>query len=103
MCCTIWVQKRDTFLKIRDLIEKQEAIDIKTFVIETEHVPFDLLGDFIVMDDKMVVKLELTRDGTAKQEHISIDPIEIQKASSQFDLILKHVITSKEYYEKPGD
>lgn len=96
----IWLQNRNTLIEIRDLITAQETIGIKTFVAEADDVPRELLNDFLVMDSRMLVSLEMTREGHAKQERISIDPIDIHRAENNFDLLLRYVRTLSEYYEQ---
>lgn len=71
----------------------------QVFLVEASEIPCELLEDFAIIDDQMVVRLELTREEEARQERISIDSVEVEKAEKKFDLLLKYARIPSNYYD----
>lgn len=94
----IWIQSKEILTEYRDIINAQESKGIQVFIAETHIVPHALLEDFAVMDSQLYIRLELTLDGHSKHERISIDPIEIERAKNNFDVLLRYVRTPSEYF-----
>jgi hypothetical protein len=54
----------------------------------TGEAPPDLCEDFLVADNSILVALQLTRDGHARSEIISIDPQEVRRAINRFERLV---------------
>ncbi len=95
----VWIQSRETLIDIQDIINKQQEMGVEVFVSEPEGIPLQLLSDYVIMDDLLFVKLDLTSDGKGRLERHSIDEIEVAKANERFNRLLKYVIPASQYYE----
>jgi hypothetical protein len=96
----LWIQGRETLENFRDVITSQESMGIQVLLAESQDIPRDLREDFAIVDSKMLVKLEMTREGESKLERISIDPIEVEKAERIFELLQRYARTPSEYYRQ---
>jgi len=94
----IWLQDRETLNNYRDIIEAQEKAGIRVLIALLDEVPRGLHEDYLIADDEVLVKLELTLDGHSKAERISVDPIEVQRALANFDLLLRYVSDPSEFF-----
>ena len=94
----IWLQNQGSLDNYRDVIEAQEAAGIRVLVALLDEVPLELHGDYLIADDEMLVKLDLSLDGNSKAESIYIDPIEVQRAINSFDLLLRYVYAPREFF-----
>ncbi|MEW5985668.1 MAG: hypothetical protein AB1791_03445 [Chloroflexota bacterium] len=86
----VWIFNKDALAGYKDVIERQKQADIQTYVATPDQIPSDFLEDYMVVDERVLVKLELTLHGQSKAELISINPIEVDKALSNFDGILRY-------------
>lgn len=96
----IWLQDEKTLTEFRDVIELQEKSGIKSWIVVSTGLPNELLEDFDIADDKLVAKLEITLEGHAKFERISVNPLEVQKARNNFDLLLRYACTPDEFFRE---
>jgi len=94
----IWIQSKEMLSEYRDILIAQESKGIQVLIAETPIIPSALLEDSAVIDGQLYIKLELTLDGHARHERISIDPLEIERANNNFDVLLRYVRTPSEYF-----
>jgi len=73
-----------------DILEQQRDAGIEVYVIQPEDLSRELNEDYLIMDDRVFVRLELTADGRAREETISIDEVEVERLVKKFDLLVKH-------------
>jgi hypothetical protein len=95
----IWIQSKEILEEYRDIITTQETAGIQTFIAETSEIPPVLLEDYSITDSQLYIKIELTLDGHARQERISIDPIVVEKADGNFNLLLRYARLANEYFK----
>ena len=86
----VWIYDKDVLARYKDVIERQKQAGIHTYVATPDQLPRDFLEDYMVVDERVLVRLELTLDGQSKAELISVNPIEIDKALSNFDGLLRY-------------
>lgn len=86
----VFIQTPDTLRGIVDILERQQSIGIEVYIAFPDDLPRDLNEDYLIMDDRVFVRLELTGDGRAKEERISVDPIEVERMVKRFDRLLRY-------------
>lgn len=91
----VWIYGMDTLLRYKDVIERQKHAGIVTYITTPEQVPDGFLEDYMVVDEQVLWKREWTVDGRLRAELISINPLEVDKALSNFEALLR--------YAKPFD
>ncbi len=96
----VWVQNRETLMEYKDVMEAQRAVGIKVLFATPDELPRRLLEDYMIVDDQVLVKLELMLDGHSKNENISINQIEVGRAISDFDLLLRHAHNFSSSFEE---
>jgi hypothetical protein len=94
----IWIQNKEILADYHDIIEAQKSAGIQTLIAETNDIPTELLEDYSITDSQLYIKMELTLDGRARQERISIDPIVVERAESNFKLLLRYVKPVDKYF-----
>jgi len=94
----IWIQNKEILAEYSDIIMAQESAGIQTLIAETTEVPPVLLEDYSITDNQLYIKMELTLDGRARQERISIDPIVVERAESNFKLLFRYARPASEYF-----
>ena len=86
----VFIQPLTTLQGMVDILEQQRGAGIEVYVVQPEDLSRELNEDYLIMDDRVFVRLELTADGHAREETISIDEVEVERLVKKFDLLVKH-------------
>jgi hypothetical protein len=86
----VFVHTPDTLRGFVDILEQQQSLGIDVYVAFPDNVPVELCEDYLIVDDKIFAKLELTNDGRAREQRISIDTVEIERMTKRFDTLLRY-------------
>ena len=84
----IFIGNRAELSRLEPIISRHQEAGIRALVALTEHTPEEVCEDFLIADDRTMVVVELTRDGRARHEKISIDAQEVRRAVSNFERLL---------------
>jgi hypothetical protein len=84
----IFIGDRPTLSRTKPIILRHRNARIHVLVALTEEVPLQLSEDYLIADDRIVVSLELTREGIARTERISIQTQRVAKAISDFERLI---------------
>lgn len=96
----IWLQNQEVLYNYRDIMELQENAGIQVLVALLDDVPHELHEDYLIADRDMLVKQELTLDGLAKAEITTVDPVEVQRALNNYDLLLRYTCNLKAFFSE---
>ncbi len=88
----IWIYDEATLIDLQNVIMQQHNAGIETHVILPDQLPRDLLEDYMIVDEQILIKLELLSNSYAKSEVISTNEIEVDRARSNYSLLLRYAI-----------
>lgn len=94
----IWIHNKTVLLEYKDLISKQKEAGIETYLAIEDELPAELLNDYMIVDDHMLVRLELDSDKRARKEHTLIIPTEVKNAINNFEITLGHSKSFNEFF-----
>ena len=81
----VFIGDRTTLATIKPIILKHRDSEIRVLIALADEIPLELCSDYVIADDRVLVQLELTREGVARGERISVDPQEVSHARDNFD------------------
>jgi N-dimethylarginine dimethylaminohydrolase len=84
----VFLQERRILQEYEDVIEAQAKAGITVYTADPKQCPQELLGDYVIIDDRILVRLELALDGHPWEECITIEPVQVSKAVKQFEDLL---------------
>lgn len=85
---------------LTDVLVAQNSASIEVHVAIVDEIPLELREDFLIQDNIILVKLEITQEGFAKKERISIIPAEIREANSKFERLFRLSISLDEFQKR---
>ncbi len=88
----VFVQSETALQEYADVIQNQHQAGIKVYVAQLEDIPRELNRDYLIVDDRVLVDVELASDRRQLQRRISIDPVEVEQMIQRFELLLKYAI-----------
>lgn len=71
-----------------DILETQRDLGIEVYIAPTETVPRELNEDYVILDNRIVVRTEQL--GQQQQLRVSISKAEIEQKIRQFDILLRY-------------
>jgi hypothetical protein len=85
----VFILCKESFDKGKDIIKKHKEAGADVYVISPEDLPSTrLLQSYMIVDDHIPVYFYLTRDGKrSREEKITIDPAEVDKAITAFNAV----------------
>ena len=86
----VFIQTPETLRGIIDVLERQRNMGIELYVVFPDDVPRDLNEDYLIIDDRVLIRLELTGHGRAREQRFSVDPVEVERVVKRFDMLLKY-------------
>jgi hypothetical protein len=84
----VFIGDRHELAKLRPTISRHREAGMTVYVALTDETSEELCEDFLVADERLVVSLQLTRDGRARYERISVNPQEVRRSISNFDRLV---------------
>jgi len=93
----IFLADRVQLLDAVDIMRQQQEAGIQVLVAVTDEVPKELREDYLVQDDEVLVRVELTREGLERIELISVKPTDVRNALSRFQQLCSLSITLDEF------
>jgi hypothetical protein len=84
----VFIGDRATLARIKPIVLRHRNAGIHVLVALTDELPLELCEDYLIADDRIVVSLELTREGIARSERISVQPQRIAKAINDFERLI---------------
>jgi hypothetical protein len=85
----IFIGDRPTMARFKPIVMRHRGAGIRVLIALVEEIPRELCEDYLIGDDKVVTQLQLTRDGQARAERISIDTNEVRRAINNFGRLLR--------------
>jgi hypothetical protein len=82
-----------------DVLEKHRKVGIDVYVVQPENLPPELIDDFLIMDNRVVIRVEFASDGRARAEKISIDKLEVERAVKKFETLIRHARKLDDVFE----
>lgn len=86
----IFIHSREILQQNIDILENQDKLGIRVYVVYLEELPSDLNEDYIIIDDRIFARLELTGHGQAREERISVEPVEVDRMIRKFDALFRY-------------
>lgn len=86
----VFIQPASVIPGMIDILKTQRQLGVEVYVAIAETTPRDLNEDYLIMDNRVFTRLELTGDGYAREERISIDAVEVERMVKKFDMLLRH-------------
>jgi hypothetical protein len=84
----VFIGDRDTLNRSRSFIARQKDAGIAVLLALVEEIPRELCEDYLIADEVIVTQLQLTREGVARTEKISIDPQEVRQSMNNFNRLV---------------
>jgi hypothetical protein len=84
----VFIGDRATLGRIKSIILRHRNVGIHVLVALTNELPLELCEDYLIADDRIVVSLELTREGIARSERISVQPQRVSRAINDFERLI---------------
>jgi hypothetical protein len=89
----IFVQPVDRIPEILDILEEQRSTGMNVYIVRAEDLSREFNEDFLLMDDRILSKMEFTGHGYIRIERLSVDTTEISQMLERFDLLLRYAKT----------
>ena len=89
----IFVQPVDRIPEILDILEEQRSTGMNVYIVRAEDLSREFNEEFLLMDDRILSKMEFTGYGHIRIERLSIDKTEISQMLERFDLLLRYAKT----------
>lgn len=84
----IFLQPMPKLHEIGDILKKQQEQGIEVYVAQAELLPRELIEDYAILDDRILLQLQLDPSGEGREEKISIDPMEVERMVNRFNVLL---------------
>lgn len=81
----VFIATRDELRNAKPIIENQAKMGIKVYAVPEDRIPNSLISDYLLMDNKMVTRVELHRDGTPHERRTSINPDKVKEMIESFE------------------
>ena len=97
----IFILTDESMAKAKDVLDAHKDAGVQVFVVSPDDLPTtQLLESYLVVDDRILVIFYYTRDGKLfREEKISIDPVEVDRAIGRFDSMFRR---AKPYALQPS-
>jgi hypothetical protein len=86
----VFIQTPETLRGIIDVLQQQKGLGIDIYIAFPDSLPRELNEDYIIVDDRVFTRLELTGGGQAREERISIDTVEVERMAKNFGSLLRY-------------
>jgi len=73
-----------------DILEQWQKIGADVYIAAANELPVELNEDYLIADDCVYARLELTGDGRVRGQRISIDKTEIEHMIEKFNILRRH-------------
>ena len=95
----VWVSDIDTLTDYKDILFELEKIGINVRVALSSEVPRYLIQSYRIIDERKLIKLEFAPGGVCTHHHVIIDPIEVEKASANFQSIKQFGYNLSDFFQ----
>ena len=87
----IFILKKEAISEAEDVLKAHKDAGVQVFTVSPNDLPAtQLLESYQIVDDGILVIFYYTRDGISfREEKISIDPVEVDRAISRFESIFR--------------
>ena len=92
----VFVQDQEKLSEYKDVLNAHIEAGANVFVVSPKELDSGVLESYFIVDDKILAEFYFTLDGQLKEERISINPIEVDKAKSEFNYILRNASKYKD-------
>lgn len=96
----VFLQPKDRLYTSIEVFKRQQDAGIQVYIAFAEEVPREFNRDYMIVDDRVIVDVELAGDRQGVLRRISIVPEEVEQRKRQFDLLLKYA-QSLDVYLQP--
>jgi len=86
----IFILRKDELASCRKILKQQQAAGIDVYVAYVEDLPDNLIEDFLLQDDKILFKNDLTPEGKIRRNVVSISDTDIAWAKRTFSALQQH-------------
>ncbi len=84
----VFIGDRGTLSDLATYIHRHNEAGIRVLVALVEEIPIQLCEDYLIGDQRILVQLDLTRQGVARAERITIDSQEVHRAINNFERLV---------------
>lgn len=81
----IFIQHEDVLREYKDILVAMQQMGVDLYTVYPDNIPSELKRDMNILDEQILVQLELTEDGSIREDTITIDPIKVRQAINDFD------------------
>jgi hypothetical protein len=85
----VFIGDRPTMARFQAVVMRHRQAGIRVLVALVDEIPRELFEDYLIGDDEVLTQLQLTHDGQARAERISIDANEVRRAVNNFDRLIR--------------
>jgi len=81
----IFVQHEDVLREYNDILVSMQQMGVDLYTVSPSKIPSELKRDMNILDEQILVQLELTEDGSIREDTITIDSIKVRQAINDFN------------------
>ncbi len=96
----VFIQSTDQLREAAELAKKQRELGIDVYVVAADTLPTMLNEDYLIIDDKIFTRRELTVDGKLREELISVDEVEVNEKVRRFEMLLQHAESLEDFLRR---
>jgi hypothetical protein len=85
----VFIGDRSTMARFRAVVMRHRQARMRVLIALVDEIPKELCEDYLIGDDEILTQLQLTRDGQARAERISIEVNEVRRAVNNFDRLMR--------------
>jgi len=85
----VFIGDREALSHLTGYIRRHEEAGMEVLVALVSEISILLREDYLIGDQKILVQLDLTREGVARSERITIDPQEVRRAVNNFERLVQ--------------
>jgi len=85
----VFIGDREALSHLKSYVRRHEEARMEVLVALADEISILLREDYLIGDQKILVQLDLTREGVARSERITIDPQEVRRAVNNFERLVQ--------------
>lgn len=86
----VFVESKNKVAEIEGVLSKHKNLGIDVYLAFSEELPKDLNKPFLIMDDRVVTRLERIGNQRARETNISTNPMDVERSVKEFDMIMRY-------------
>lgn len=86
----IFIQEQTNLSEFADVVQAHYDAGSKVYTVSPEELPAQLVHSYFIVDETILAEFFLTPDGSLRNEKISINGVEVERAIDKFNSVLRY-------------